>query len=681
MADAFWDPIYKKALEDLDLFRWIVEDSPDGVLLELVRPHPVLSRQVSPFTKKGKITNRASFNPIFLKVASQDALLRRILLFGWIEANRSSLAFVSIPPDEAGKQRLLKGEFGSVSKLRVLSRLDPREGAKLIYAEVCAVLEPAPEEILAGQPSPESPVTAENTTLDAVLPAANRPSETDVRRDLGELRSEARDLRKKVKELEYQRGEAERRGTTLNQHLRDTELALDEVRRALAQTTARVQELERRALPVASSPHPAPTPSGTGEGIAEPSSILEVSRADLTKRVKQLEEVLARREAAIERLEKDLTSVRSAEAKGRESQDQVRRLRERVSELEQRLEQAEQARPVRLLLREAEPTPAGFRPLIETLHGERLLLPPSVHPPKGAVEGEWCLQFPASEELPERLLPLEAARRAEIIGSLRLLENGARLESTLDWFPVVASIQGFDEGAPVAGVWLPAAPDRPEGIHALRILPGAPVVEDDSRLSFVALQKRLGLGRFDREAFISWARAHDTAWAFDETGLYNLPSAEAVLSEIRRTLPVETLCDREGCRTQALSRPFVRDARAGELCGGCQEEVGEPMDELSRIEIRPCRILIAGGDAVGSNYRDAFACHGIDATWISGFAGLGGLREGLKEFKLAVVILKQISHTLLRELSQAARQSGVRLVYSPCRGVSGVVRMLAEKLR
>ncbi len=85
------------------------------------------------------------------------------------------------------------------------------------------------------------------------------------------------------------------------------------------------------------------------------------------------------------------------------------------------------------------------------------------------------------------------------------------------------------------------------------------------------------------------------------------------------------------------------------------------------------KLLILGGDYVGHEYQKQLSSSNLQVTWKSGFENLGQLGMGLKNFDLVVIILRQISHTLLRETVAAAEKQNVKLFYSKKRGTSGLL--------
>ena len=92
------------------------------------------------------------------------------------------------------------------------------------------------------------------------------------------------------------------------------------------------------------------------------------------------------------------------------------------------------------------------------------------------------------------------------------------------------------------------------------------------------------------------------------------------------------------------------------------------------------KVLIVGGDRVGHEYEQTLASHGLEVVWRSGFESIKDLRGGLSSYKAVAVIVKQLSHTLLREIILAAEKSGVQIIFCAKRGVSGVLGCLKENL-
>ncbi|OGK11726.1 MAG: hypothetical protein A2W80_04915 [Candidatus Riflebacteria bacterium GWC2_50_8] len=90
------------------------------------------------------------------------------------------------------------------------------------------------------------------------------------------------------------------------------------------------------------------------------------------------------------------------------------------------------------------------------------------------------------------------------------------------------------------------------------------------------------------------------------------------------------------------------------------------------------RVLIFGGDYIGSEYERVLSGHNLVIEWRSGFKNLADLKSGLGQPDLIVVVVRQISHTLLRELVATIAHHSLPVLYSSRRGVSGILSDLTE---
>lgn len=131
-----------------------------------------------------------------------------------------------------------------------------------------------------------------------------------------------------------------------------------------------------------------------------------------------------------------------------------------------------------------------------------------------------------------------------------------------------------------------------------------------------------------------------------------------------------------GARAEGIYRVDDLDARAQ------TEAVVRPMrreksgERLVERVFDGEHVLIVGGDWVGHDYERALEPYGLQVSWRSGFEGFKELRGGLAAYEAVVVIVKQLSHAVLRELVVAAKREGVALLYCSRRGVSGVLKCL-----
>ena len=133
-------------------------------------------------------------------------------------------------------------------------------------------------------------------------------------------------------------------------------------------------------------------------------------------------------------------------------------------------------------------------------------------------------------------------------------------------------------------------------------------------------------------------------------------------------------------RPEGIYEAFALDdqTRASEPArSGSQKEKGNKRSHKTEIfDFRGKKLLIFGGDYVGNDYKNELEPHNLKITWQSGFSGTGDYRSGLAGFDLVVIILKQVSHTVLREINSASRKCETPVLYCKKRGISGLLSEL-----
>ncbi|HQG27937.1 MAG TPA: DUF2325 domain-containing protein [Candidatus Ozemobacteraceae bacterium] len=350
------------------------------------------------------------------------------------------------------------------------------------------------------------------------------------------------------------------------------------------------------------------------------------------------------------------------------------------------------ALPARLIL--TSPSPGGSPEdkvwIAEAPGLGRVLFPESLLRPASCVEGEWVMLERDENGTVFQARPLEDEWKREVIGVLRSDDFGWSLhvEERSEILPLPHPFPGFAAGDVVSAVILPEFADRKAVAVPVRRLPApsAPAAGTASELKagFVTIQRRLGLLGLEIPEFTRWLKQQDIPFVLESDAIRFEQPYSPLLAALRPRLPMVPVCEREACRERMSAFPFPRPAQPDEICRICREEAAA----AKPAEVPPAtydfggrRILIVGGDAVGVAYREMLAHHNLDVEWISGFVGLGGARQGIGNVAAIVIILKQVSHTMLREITAAARDTKIPLLYSPRRGTSGVLATLAAHFR
>ncbi len=768
MADPYWDPIFARLQDDLDLLRLMAADLGDDVLLGCLGPNPPLQKRLAPYVKGRRVTKRGPFLDGLLGAAGRDEALRRILFFSWITGNPATMKFPTIPADEAALARLRAGEFGPPAKIAILARIDPRPAAAPLLARFLAECSPLPgssDSATAsggsdpGAPRPDSPGAGGLTEGAGPRPPDAAPGAqarlADLERRLREALDESRALRRHLKEVEGERNTLQQRASqqggalaAAQEDLRKARAANSrlelEVGRLSAELARRQDEEKMRAArtdpgdPTSQAgavwPGGAPAAGGAevsavaGAGLADAGPAVPAVSAEgrapaaadlasLRQRVVTLEEALARRAATIERLERDLAGMRDRVDRAADQEDQVARLQHLLGEREAELLVWRGAMPGRVVARAREGGRGGFVCLVEVAGGDLVRVPERCFRPGPPLEGEWVLVRPGmgtsrevvrglrapGSESPEPACfgaasgeqvasegsgeawgwALEAAYRVERVGILTRHDGEWFLEGENESWPIGLAVDPADEGRPAAGLWLPGFGERRAGVWALRFLATRSGTTPQTFASFRAIERFWRLLPVDPARLVQFLAEAGVACTPGADGIRFDRDYRVVLGGWRGRLPVTVVCERPACREVGRGKPgFLRRAEPEEACALCGETAsGSDLPTPVTSDFGGARVVIVGGDVVGCRYAEALAPHHLKVDWHSGFAGLGALREGLGGAAAVVIILKQVSHTVLRELLPVAQAAGVPVLFCPVRGVSGVLRLLSDFLR
>ena len=71
------------------------------------------------------------------------------------------------------------------------------------------------------------------------------------------------------------------------------------------------------------------------------------------------------------------------------------------------------------------------------------------------------------------------------------------------------------------------------------------------------------------------------------------------------------------------------------------------------------KVIVFGGDRVGLEYEKALNRAGLEAKWFSGFSLLSEISLGFGKPDLMIIVTKQVSHALLRELNAYAEKHSI----------------------
>jgi len=664
MTDPYWDPIFARLYHNLDLLYLMAMDSDDKLLIMIVEKNPPLLRRVSPFMKGTRIIQKNRFSEFLIKEASEDEALRKLIFLDWVVRNQKTLSFTTIPIDERSLERLLSGEFGKPAKIKILSFIDPRESAKPVYSKF--------------EEKSAVPSTASETPQVSLSPAAStteRAAENDEdrRREISSLRDEAKQLRKRIKELETHKVDIERRLSEKSQQVYSLQ---EELRRSK-------EEIERLENQIRSKSKDLGKMIEACKYVPKPSPSIKGNEEFLERRVHELENIVERRDSTVERLNRQLEEMRDELRLMRDCTSVNEGLRKTIKELESEIAKLRKGLVARLAVKMCWGRKDQWFAILESVGGEKQILSPKAAALVPAIESEWFVLYPGREEEHPEFRLLEENSRKEFVGAIVKKDSRFFLDCEEGIFPILCTLPEIQEGRVAAGIWLPEFADRPAGIYSFReIVVAEKEKPEDTFISFSGVKKFYGLDKFDVSEFVRFLKTNEIEFCTNNEGLKFTGDFRRILSRIRGKIPIEKVCRKNACRKAAESFPFVRFIKPDEICNVCLEEFEGP----STVGPEPhdfhgARVLIAGGDFVGSNYRKILQPYNLEVDWISGFEGLGGLRSGLGNYDYIVIILKQISHTLLREILISAKSSQIPVVYSKRRGISGILQLLREVIK
>ena len=99
-------------------------------------------------------------------------------------------------------------------------------------------------------------------------------------------------------------------------------------------------------------------------------------------------------------------------------------------------------------------------------------------------------------------------------------------------------------------------------------------------------------------------------------------------------------------------------------------------DNLDRLKTK--KVIVFGGDRVGLEYEKALTNAGLVAKWFSGFSLLTEISLGFGKPDLMIIVTKQLSHALLRELNAYAEKHSIPVAYSTRRGITSVLEIASN---
>lgn len=617
MADDFWKAVYDKLIDDFELLRIICEDTSNKDLLSWIKPNSRLRVLCGKYMRKGLISDRSGLIRELVNYSKGDNPLRRIILLTWVDNNQPSMNFYKIAGNDDAVRRLANGEFGDLPKIRILSRIDPREGSEKLYENVIKTLEEKQKlEEEKEKAAAEQPVyTVSDAELEAaahsikMISAPEKAGEGSsssfsevVYEELQKIKAAVEILQDVNRQLKEEnkglRAEKGKNKTEISSYSSKLENAVKESR-GLKEELAQLKDanmrlktqLETAKKEIALKLVPVLSDSEIND--------LRLRLDEALKENNKLKQVVANRESSLSRLKAENDELHKKSSKVSEQSELVDSLKLRLSELQKKSEKKGSYVVGQIVSKTRFPAEAGEKAgrkcwLLISVTGQIFYIDLADIPASSVVPEEYV--FATFED--NRLVSVESleTEKKEVYGYLKSeSDKGYLVCDEYGELPVMQEVTEKWIGRPARGVLLSELDNRSAGIYKLEILP-------------------------------------NTA---------NINKAEL-------KLPRKNV---ERSENSAVEKIFNNE-----------------------------KIAVFGGDRVGLGYEKALNQIGFESKWFSGFALLSETSlGGIGKPDLIIVVTKQISHALLRELNAYAEKNRINIVYSTRRGVSSILE-LAKKV-
>ena len=617
MADDYWKAVYEKLIDNRELLRLICLDTANQEILSWVRPNSTLRSRCSRFMHNGVIADKNGLIKEVLNYSANNKALRRIILLTWVDKNPDSMAFFKLPGNSETVERLKKGEFGNIDKIRILSMIEPREGAGSLYKEI---LDEADKEAKAKEELRKAEEMAKaalsNAEVEAALHSKDMIAAPDtnnwsydgnfnevVYEELQKIKAALEILEDVNKQLKTEnkelRSEQSKRKTELNNFSSKLEKEVNETKKLSSElakekdlNSSLTSQLAFAKAELASKPVETLSESEIGD--------LRFKLDEALKENKELKKALNNREASLNRIKSENLELNLKIENANDQSQTIKNLKQRLADYSAK-ENVKTRTVVGQLVSKARYSKdfgekAGKKCwLFVSITGQVYYLDLADIPVNIAVPEEYMIASFDGEKLVS-FSTLESEERKEVFGFIGL-ENGCGfLNCEEEQFPVFLNVTEKWAGRPARGIYLPELDNRTAGIYKIDVLP-------------------------------------DTA---------------------------------------KLNKNEQKSAKKS------SEKTNKTEDN---VKFDGQKVIVFGGDRVGLEYEKALNRIGLEAKWFSGFSLLSEISLGFGKPDLMIIVTKQVSHALLRELNAYAEKHSISVAYSTRRGISSVLEIVKQTFK
>lgn len=674
MGDDYWAPVFAKLLEDLSFLRLLCHDTADADLLNWVLPNKPLALRCAKFIRRHKIVDRTSLINEVMDFAEDDQALRKIILFTWVEKNPKTMGFVSVAATPENIARLESGSYGKPGKIRILAKIDPRNGAERIYQQYFeknpikpSEAEPAANISATAAPPDKDFETKLRDMTEMATRAVKRSRELE-----GALETVKNDNRQLKKDLEAREKEV----TDLNRKLESSSVAaksaatlVETLEKQLQQARLRLAEVEKDQNRQTASP--------VRQAAPEEVQLLQEKCDELHTQVDKLQKALQNRDTTVTRLESEKAEVQKRLRSEEGLQKRVEKLQTDLKKVAVSCSGEEKIVAGQLVTRVV----TGKKPvwLFVSLTGNTFEIAEEIVKSSGIIAEELALLMLRPDNQPVSITSLEHENRREIFGFIRR-------ESDQNWLvsdeeerlQVFAPVNADLLEKPVKALFLGETSLREAGIYHFESLKlGEEKTFEITEATVSTLKKYFAADIFDFDRFCNELGRLNVNFRLENDRIRFSRDYRQVLNGLRAALPVAAFCSESSCSEKAKMATMARACRPGQACSFCGAFpiVGQTS---TNFQFQGERVLILGGDRVGSEYERVLARHNLVVSWLSGFSNLHELKNGLGKVDVVVIIVRQVSHTLLREIVPLAEKEKKPLLYCSQRGTTGVLSQLTD---
>ena len=622
MADDFWKSVYDKLVDNIELLRLIAVDTSNKDLLSWIKPNSRLKLLCARYMKNGIIADRNGLINALINYAKNDNPLRRIILLTWVDKNQTSMEFFKQPVNAKNIQRLAMGEFGSLGKIRILSKIEPRPGALTHYTDVINKLEAVEKEraekekanietqIMVMPAISESELEAAIYSKEIVeAPEGNISIPSDVSfneavyEELQKIKAAVeilqdvnRQLKDENKDLRAEKGKRHTEIYNYSSKLEASVIENKKLKEELAllkgANSSLKTQLDTAKKEIASKPAPTLSDSEIND--------LRLRLEEVLKENQEYKRIVSSLDSSLNRLKTENEDLHRKNENLEDQTNLVKSLQQRLSDLNKKSDKGIKQIAGQIVTKTRFPQDSGEK------SGKKCWLFVSVI---GQVYYIDLADIPSSQAVPEeyvlitfeddKIVSVESleSEKSEVYGFLKSESGKGYLScEELGDLPVVQDVTEKWVGRPARGVFLPELDNRSAGIYKLEILPN----------------------------------------------------------------------------TANLKKADTKNNR----------KYSEKQENISAEKhFNGQRVAVFGGDRAGLEYEKALGQIGLNAKWFSGFGLLSEISlGGFGKPDLIIIVTKQISHALLREINAYSEKQRISVAYSTRRGVSSVVKIALQML-